>query len=174
MTEKCRAQLNQRSSKLLSSAENTVWPLVPPIKSLNLSYRLHQYLSGCAFCCCDEHLDQKQPGRGRVYFTLQLIVHHGEKLQWEPEGGIEAEASEGCCLLACLPWLAQSALMRNPGPPARGWYHPQWAVPLTSTVNQENAPMDLPRGQSDGGIFLIAVPSSQMTAAASCVELTRI
>ena len=35
--------------------------------------------------------------------------------------GADAEAVEGCCLLACLPWLAQPAFSWNPGPPTMGW-----------------------------------------------------
>lgn len=35
--------------------------------------------------------------------------------------------------------------------------------PPSSTTDQENAPTDSPTGQSDEGIFLIGVPSSQMT-----------
>jgi len=45
------------------------------------------------------------------------------------EAGADAEAMEGCCLLACFPWLTQPAFLQNPGPPAQGWHHPQWAGP---------------------------------------------
>ena len=42
-------------------------------------------------------------------------------------------------------WLAPSGLLhlgfiQHPGPPACGWYNPQWTEPpLPSTINQENA-----------------------------------
>ena len=45
------------------------------------------------------------------------------------DAGADAEAMEGCCLLAGFPWLAQAAFLANLGPPAQGWYHPQWAGP---------------------------------------------
>lgn len=48
---------------------------------------------------------------------------------------------------------------------------PRWARPYMSIINQENThPTDLPTNQSDGTVFSIEVPSSQMTI--SCVKLT--
>jgi hypothetical protein len=32
-----------------------------------------------------------------------------------------------CCLLACSSQIAPLAFIYNPGPPAQGWYHSQWA-----------------------------------------------
>ena len=78
---------------------------------------------------------------------------------------------EGCCLLARLSWLARLALLYNPGPPAQGWYHSQWAGPLTSMVNQEKAPTDLPTGQSDGGTTFFN--GSSLFPDASGIELTK-
>ena len=43
------------------------------------------------------------------------------------ETGADAEAMEGCSLLACFPWLAQPALLSNPRLPAQRWSHPQGA-----------------------------------------------
>jgi hypothetical protein len=54
---------------------------------------------------------KKQVGEERVYavytFTLLFITKgsHDRNL----EAGADAEAMEGCCLLACFPWLAQLA-----------------------------------------------------------------
>ena len=45
------------------------------------------------------------------------------------EEGADAEVMKGWYLLACLIWLAQLA---------RGWHHPQWALPYLIT-NRENA-----------------------------------
>jgi hypothetical protein len=45
------------------------------------------------------------------------------------EAGADAEAMEGCYLLACFPWLVQLAFLQNSVLPAWGWYHPQWAAP---------------------------------------------
>ena len=68
----------------------------------------------------------------------------------------ESETSEMCCLLASSPWLTQFAFLYNPGPPAQGWYHPQWAGP----VSIMKIPHRLVRGQAAGDIFLTDVPSS--------------
>jgi hypothetical protein len=38
------------------------------------------------------------------------------------EAGVDAEAMEGAAN-----WLAQSAFLQNPGPPAQREHHPQWA-----------------------------------------------
>jgi hypothetical protein len=45
------------------------------------------------------------------------------------EAGADAEAIEGCYLLVCFSWLAQLAFLLNPGLLAKGWHHPQWALP---------------------------------------------
>lgn len=41
----------------------------------------------CVLYCCEEHHDQKQPGEEKVYFSLQLTVHHegkrGQELKQE-------------------------------------------------------------------------------------------
>jgi hypothetical protein len=58
----------------------------------------------------------KQVGEERVYsaytFTLLFItkeVRNGT--QAGQKAGADAEAMEGCYLLACFPWLAQPALL---------------------------------------------------------------
>ena len=40
------------------------------------------------------------------------------------ESGADTEATERCWLLACSPWLAQSAFLSIPEPPAQGWRLP--------------------------------------------------
>ena len=35
-------------------------------------------------------------------------------------------------------WLAKSAFSENPGPPAQGWYHPQWTGPPLLITNKDN------------------------------------
>jgi hypothetical protein len=61
-------------------------------------------------------MTKKQIGEGRVYLVYTSILlfitkevrtgtHAGQ------EAGADAEAMEGCSLLACLPWLAQPALL---------------------------------------------------------------
>jgi hypothetical protein len=58
-------------------------------------------------------------GKGLLGVHFQIIVHHwrksGQELKqdWNLEAGADAEAMEGCCLLACLSWLAQHAFLYN-------------------------------------------------------------
>lgn len=44
---------------------------------------------------------------------------------------------EGCCLLACLPQLAQPALLDYARPPAQRWYHAQQVVPQPACFGTE-------------------------------------
>jgi hypothetical protein len=51
---------------------------------------------------------------GRKGFGLYTAVHQGEPSQELKQGrnleaGADAEALEGCCLLACFSWFAQPA-----------------------------------------------------------------
>ena len=65
-------------------------------------------------------------GKGLLTYSSTSIVHHGRKSRQELkqgrnlEAGVDAEAMEGCCLVACSSWLSQSAFLQNPGPPAQG------------------------------------------------------
>ena len=58
---------------------------------------------------------KKKIGEERVYF--HIAVHHQKKSGQELkqgrnlEAGADAEAMEGCCLLACSPLLAQPAFL---------------------------------------------------------------
>jgi hypothetical protein len=81
------------------------------------------------------------------------------------EEGTEAEAVEGegsqafllHGLLSVLSYAIQDCLPRDS--------IICWPGPHISILNQENALMYLPTGQSDGGIFSAEVPSSDMTLA---------
>ena len=61
-------------------------------------------------------MTKKQVGEERVYLAYTSILLFITKevrtgTQAGQEAGAEAEAMEGCSLLACLPWLAQPALL---------------------------------------------------------------
>ena len=70
---------------------------------------------------------------------IPITVHHQRMLGQElkqgrnPEAGADAEAMEGCCLLACSFLLTQPAFLWYSGAPAQGITHPQWDGP--STIN---------------------------------------
>jgi hypothetical protein len=61
-------------------------------------------------------MTKKQIGEERVYsaYTSKLLfITKGCRtgIQAEQEAGADAEAMEGCSLLACFPWLAQPILL---------------------------------------------------------------
>jgi hypothetical protein len=66
-----------------------------------------------------KHHSQKQLGEDRVYlaytFTSLLIIKGSQDrnsdLGRNLKAGTDAEAMEGCCLLACFSWFAQPALL---------------------------------------------------------------
>jgi hypothetical protein len=75
------------------------------------------YLSQ-GFYSCTNIMTKKQVGEERVYSaytSILLFITKGVRTgtQAGQEAGADAEAMEGCSLLACLPWLAQPALCDN-------------------------------------------------------------
>ena len=76
------------------------------------------------------------------------------------EAGTEAEVIEDCCLLA-----RSACFFIQKRQPAEGGTFDISLGPSTSTLNQENIPTDITMGQSDGGIFSIKGPSSQINLA---------
>ena len=82
-------------------------------------------------------MTKTQVGGGKSLFgsNFSIAVQHrrksGQELTQEriPEPGADAEVMEGQSYLACSLWFAQPTLLKNPGPPAQGWYHAQWAGP---------------------------------------------
>jgi hypothetical protein len=74
---------------------------------------------GClsqGFYSCTNIMTKKQVGEERVYLAYTSILLFITKevrtrTQAGQKAGADAEAMEGCSLLACLPWLAQPALL---------------------------------------------------------------
>jgi hypothetical protein len=67
------------------------------------------------FYSCTNIMTKKQVGEERVYSAYTSILLFITKeartgTQTGQEAGADAEAMEGCFLLACFPWLAQPAL----------------------------------------------------------------
>ena len=78
-------------------------------------FGLRQCLSQ-GFYSCTNIMTKKQVGEERVYsaYTSMLLFITKEVrtgTQAGQEAGADAEAMEGCSLLACLLWLAQPALL---------------------------------------------------------------
>jgi hypothetical protein len=68
------------------------------------------------FYSCTNIMTKKQVGEERVYLAYTSILLFITKevrtgTQAGQKAGADAEAMEGCSLLACLPWLAQPALL---------------------------------------------------------------
>jgi hypothetical protein len=68
------------------------------------------------FYSCTKHHDQEASWGGKFYsvYTSTLLFITKEVrtgTQAGMEAGADAEAMEGCSLLACFPWLAQAALL---------------------------------------------------------------
>jgi hypothetical protein len=68
------------------------------------------------FCSYTNIMTKKQVGEERVYsayISILLLITKGcwTGTQAGQKAGADAEAMEGCSLLACLPWLAQPALL---------------------------------------------------------------
>jgi hypothetical protein len=101
---------------------------------------------------------------------FHITVHHqkgsGQELKQgrNLEAGTDAEAMEGWCSLACSPWIAQLAFLKNPG---IGPSHNGLGPPPSIT---KKMPYLFAYRLTYGGIFLPEVPSSQMAIA--CVTLT--
>jgi hypothetical protein len=80
-------------------------------------------LSQC-FYSCTNIIERRKLGRkGFVQLTLPYCCSSPKDVrtgtQAGQEAGADAEAMEGCFLLACFPWLAQPAFFQNPRPPAQ-------------------------------------------------------
>ena len=73
-------------------------------------------LSWSGFLFLHKHHDQEAVGEERVYSAYTFILLFITKevrtgTQAGQKAGADAEAMEGCSLLACFPWLAQPALL---------------------------------------------------------------
>jgi hypothetical protein len=94
--------------------------------------KIQWYCLSQGFYSCTNIMTKKQVGEERVYlaYTSMLLFITKEVrtgTQTGQEAGADAEAMEGCSLLACLLWLAQPARLYNPRLPAQRWSHPQGA-----------------------------------------------
>jgi hypothetical protein len=74
-----------------------------------------EYLSQ-GFYSCTNIMTKKQIGEERVYSAyISTLLLSQKKVRTGAQAGQEAradaEAMEGCFLLACFPWLAQPALL---------------------------------------------------------------
>ena len=58
-----------------------------------------------------KHHDQKQVGEKRVYSVSLKEVRTGIETGQNLEAGADTDTMEGCCLLACSPWLAHPVFL---------------------------------------------------------------
>jgi hypothetical protein len=86
---------------------------------IRVTVALENKLGSClsqGFYSCTNLRTKKQVGEERVYSAYTSILLFITKeartgTQAGQEAGADAEAMEGCSLLACLPWLAQPAFL---------------------------------------------------------------
>jgi hypothetical protein len=83
---------------------------------LIISFSLQSYCLSQGFYSCTNIMTKKQVGEERVYsayISILLLITKGCRTgtQAGQKAGADAEAMEGCSLLACFPWLAQPALL---------------------------------------------------------------
>lgn len=82
----------------------------------NIHGRPRQYLYLFAFCHYhgDKHLDQSTLGRtGLILLTLLCSSVPLREVSPGTQAGIESEAREECCFLACSLWFAHPAFLEN-------------------------------------------------------------
>ena len=80
------------------------------------SFCLLAYCLSQGLYSCTNIMTKKQVGEERVYsayISILLFITKEARTgtQAGQEAGADAEAMEGCSLLACFPWLAQPALL---------------------------------------------------------------
>lgn len=109
-----------------------------------------------------KHHNQKPLGEeGFAWLACHITVHHELKSGPEgrnPEEETEAEAMWGMVLTGFLLSLCSYSTQDPVTTPSD-------VGPLTSVINEENSPINLPTGPSVGGTFSIEASSSQMTLA---------
>lgn len=77
-----------------------------------------------------KHHDERTIQVERIYLVYTSYCGSSSKMSGQElklGGNLEAGTMEGCHLLVCSSWLSQPAFLYNPGLPASGWHHPQWA-----------------------------------------------
>jgi hypothetical protein len=90
--------------------------LIRDRKGVDLEGREGRDCLSQGFYSCINIMTKKQIGEERVYlaYTSTLLFITKGSQDWKSsrsEAGADAEAMEGCFLLACFPWLAQPDLL---------------------------------------------------------------
>jgi hypothetical protein len=96
--------------------ETTTYTKLSALNGLLQNVLLQKHYLSQGFCSCTNIMTKKQIGEEWVYsaYTSTLLFITKEVrtgTQAGQEAGADAEAMEGCSLLACLSWLAQPALL---------------------------------------------------------------
>jgi hypothetical protein len=97
------------------SFKNFPTSLNQKFKTCTMFFSVSQCLSQ-GFYSCTNIMTKKQVGEERAYlaYTSTLLFITKEvrtRTQAGQKAGADAEAMEGCSLLACLPWLASPGLL---------------------------------------------------------------
>jgi hypothetical protein len=127
-----------KNSKQNNPIKPTLWQLMQEDHKFKTSLGsiVSCRLSWSRFLFLYRHHDQDQAGEERVYsaYIPHCCSSTKEVRTGTPTGqeaGADAEAMEGCYLLACLLPLACSACsLTEPRLPAQRWHHPQGTLPV--------------------------------------------
>jgi hypothetical protein len=105
-------------------------------------------------------MTKKQVGKEKG-LHFHIAAHHQRESGLELTQGrnLDAEAMVGCYLLACFPWLAQLAFLKNSGLQAQGWHHAQWVLPPLTLIEKMPYSWISWRHFLKGGSFLCETPS---------------
>lgn len=71
----------------------------------------------------------------------------------------------GTLLTVLVPVACSAGYFTQPRPTALEWHSPQWARPFETNHQKGKHSAVRPRGQYDGIIFPVKIPSSQLTLA---------
>lgn len=107
------------------------------------------WLEGLCFLCCDKHHDGKKLGEEKVYFILQVTIHHEELRAGNQGRNPEQKLKQRPWRVAAF-WISPHGLLRNltlysPGTSTISeTTHHSMSQFDTSTSNRENAPQSCP------------------------------
>lgn len=131
-------------------------------------FKLVSFCLNLFLYCCGKHHDQNQlefQKEERLYFTLQFIVHPGEKLRkelkvktWRQELKQKSWGTlfTGWLLTACSACFVTG--FRDSGSPAQVWHYPHWARHSYVSNKLRKCPMGLPIVHIYGDISQLKFP----------------
>lgn len=126
---------------------------------------------------CDKYYDTKHLGRKAfiwLYPSPSQSISREVRPELQQARKLEARTKEEHRLLASSPRTAQPAFLSNPRPLVPQQCFSQWAGPFNIGNQSRKCSTGLSTGQSDGAMFPIEAPPSQMTVAPGKLTNTKL